>query len=177
MSSRNKDEQKEVEKAVERETLNQEDWSGGNNPYRGIQDHGVKVDHYKYNEEYNNDSKPGIIEYENIEHYNEPIGVYIVNALPRNRERKACRIFRMTVNDNVVMLIGRNEFRTKLIIQNANASDTLWLSHDMSLCRPEYAFPLGGTRLELTTQEPLYGFRNNATQMSYDIIEEYVIEL
>lgn len=159
----------------------EEHYSGNNAPYRGTQNHGVPLPKYSYDtyvEENDFDDE----EAKNIAYLSEmkaapPMPVSIINSIDRDQyEIRRFRTYRMYVKNIPVQIAGKNPNRIKIVIQNANAGDTVWIGDSLSV-GTSTGFPLGGTKLEMVTTEEVFAFRNSDVAMYYDIIEEYAVRL
>jgi hypothetical protein len=124
-----------------------EHYAGTNQPYRGINDHGVKATEKPSPTQADWDTREGHTYMAPEEEY-EPIPVRIVQQ--HGNEFRQFRVHRMSVNAaKSVQLLGRNHERSSVYLTNPDAALDLFISH-----RPE--MPLGGFILHAGQNITLY---------------------
>ena len=150
---------------------------GDNNPYRGLETHGVPSN--------NKPEAPGAwadnhegFTYVKPEREQDPIPVEIVNEY--GREYRRFRIHRMSVdNTRGQQFVGRNDARTSIYIRNRDAANSIFVSHSPTdpFNGPAFGFELAAKEeLTLLTQAPIYIVGNNAAMVTVQAIEYYSVQ-
>ena len=112
-----------------------EHYEGDNNPYRGIEDHGVKPDVKPSPTQADWDTREGRTYMAPAEEY-EPIPVRIVQQ--HGNELRRMRVHRMSVdNSRGQQLVGRNLARQSILVSNPDGANNQIIGHSRE-------FPLGG---------------------------------
>lgn len=150
---------------------------GDNNPYRGLESHGVPAD--------NEPTPPGMWA-DNHEGFNyvepplevDPIPVEIVTRY--GREFRRHRMHRMSIdNTHGVQFIGRNESRTSIVLQNRDAANSIFISHapidaqNFAIAGWELA---KGESVTINSQAAIFAVGSNAAVATLQAIEYYVLE-
>lgn len=154
-----------------------EKYAGENNPYRGIESHGVAA---------NDEPSPPGAWADNHEGFTyveeppmqDPIPVEIVTKYAR--EFRRFRIHRMSVdNTHGVQFVGRNDARTSILIQNRDAANSVFIQERPTDPNngPAYGFELAkGEELTLFSEAPVYIVGNNAAMVTVQAIEYYSVK-
>lgn len=150
---------------------------GDNNPYRGLEDHGVPSN--------NHPSPPGAwadnhegFTYVKAPLEQDPIPVRIVNE--HGNEYREFRIHRMSIdNTHGVMFVGRNDARTSIEIQNRDAVNSVFIQARPTdpVNGPIYGFELAkGESHTFITQAPIHIVGNNAAMVTVQAIEYFTVQ-
>lgn len=152
--------------------------AGVNNPYRGIEDHGVRP-----NDE---PSPPGAwadnhegFTYVEIPDDVKPIPVEIVKHFAR--EYRRARILTGLADQNGQQIIGRNDARTSVRIENRDAANALYIAFrpidNTSSSLLGFALDAQGGNITLTTEAAIYATTPTGitAQVKWQIMEEYVV--
>lgn len=147
-----------------------EEYVGDNNPYRGIENHGVEptgkpLADIEYDEEV-----PGF--YEAVKEEPDPIPVRIVNVSGRELHRFNTWQDRIQAG-TVRAVAGRNTARNSIVILNTG-TDTIYIGSSESVASYT-GFPVnaGGT-LSLNTEDAIYAYA--AAEQSVAVIEEFSVK-
>lgn len=150
---------------------------GDNNPYRGLETHGVPSD--------NKPAPPGAWA-DNHEGFTyvkparevDPVAVEIVNEY--GKEYRRHRIHRASVdNTRGLTWIGRNDARTFVTIKNRSVANSVFLYHEPidPVSGPLYGWELAaGETLDLHSQAPVYVVGQNANMTTIQAIEYYSVQ-
>ena len=149
---------------------------GDNNPYRGLEDHGVPSD--------NKPAPPGTwadnhegFTYVKPPREQDPIPVEIVNEY--GSEYRRYRIHRMSIdNTRGMQFVGRNDARTSILVQNRDAANSIFIYHaPVDPYNTAQAFELAAKEdITLMTQAPIYVVGSNAAMCTVQAIEYYSVQ-
>lgn len=154
-----------------------EHYVGTNNPYRGIEDHGVKP---------NNDPSPTGAWADNHEGFTyvkedpaqAPIDVHVVNLYAR--ELRKCRVHVMSVNGSrTQQFVGRNEARQSITFRNNDAALSVFIGITISMNTALNGFELKpGQDLTLFTEDELFvlGTAVDPLVQRVQAIEQYSVK-
>lgn len=153
-----------------------EHYAGTNNPYRGIEDHGVKSN--------NDPTPPGMwadnhtgFHYADEEPAQDPIDVRIVNQY--QRELRKCRVHVMSVsNIRTQQFVGRNEARQSITFRNNDAVLSVYVGTTIGMNIALNGFELKpGQDLTLFTEDELYvlGTAVDPAVQRVQAIEQYSV--
>lgn len=134
-----------------------EHYEGQNNPYRGIEDHGVPPTSTPNPPGAMQDTKVGV-NYLPPERVMHPVPVEIVNRF--GREFRRHRVHKMSVNGaRTVQFLGRNEARTSVVISNPDAALSLFVGITMDMNPALNGYELKpGKEITLTSDDAVYVF-------------------
>lgn len=148
-----------------------------NNPYRGIERHGVPK---QYDPQFPPDYDDEVsVDYEDEPNEPDPIPVIVVSA--GGREQKRFRSMTVSVpgkdNGNMAMLIGAERNRTRILINNATVATHLYIADRPypADSAPIYSYDMAsGEKLELHTTEAIYACTDQTAQnIRINMIIEY----
>lgn len=148
-----------------------------NNPYRGIQDHGVKPTHDPSPVQVGWENGANAhIQYENVPHEIAPIPVYM--AYSGQRELRTIRVTREYFNNGPRMILPKNERRIKATIKN-NSNVYVVIGPDSGISSMT-GWPLGPQEsIELIAESEIWGAtsidQNN--EGFVDILQQVVVTL
>lgn len=154
-----------------------EQYAGENNPYRGIQDHGVPATNIPNPPGTMADTKAGV-NYLPPERVMDPVPVEIVNQF--GKEFRRHRVHRASVNnERGLQFIGRNDARTSILIRNVDAANSVWLYHAPidPVNGPNVGFELAfGQDITYYSQDEIYAVGDQATFVTLVAIEHYSVQ-
>ena len=147
-----------------------EEYVGENNPYRGIQDHGVEPTGKPIGGPDYEDDIPAF--YEEVKPDADPVPVRIVSA--GGRELRRFNTWQEAVAAGTVrMIAGRNNARNSIVILNTG-TDTIYVGSSESVASYT-GFPVGaGGTLSLNTEDAVYAYA--AAQQTVACIEEFSVK-
>lgn len=152
--------------------------AGHNNPWRGIQDHGVAPNNEPEAPGTLLDTKAGI-HYQEPKPEIDPIPVLVVNEYGREmRKWRPFRSFAMIANST--QLIGRNMARSSLYIRNISDTVSIWVSPEPNITIGLNAFEIEpNTDLTINTQDDVWVLAGTGATDPVPIqaIENYSIEV
>lgn len=160
----------------------EEHYAGDNNPYRGIENHGVaSVNPWRETDEDMPDHDGRLVTvYETDDDTPDPIPVVVVNE--SSRERRAFRTVVSyaggTDNGRARMLIGQDVSRSQATIRNKSVGAVIWINDTPETANALSGFPIeqGGTYVTYS-QEAIYATVDQASDMSVPIAIEYRVSL
>jgi hypothetical protein len=148
-----------------------EEYVGDNNPYRGVETHGVAPTvHPEFTEKYDPDEDGE--EYDKPVEFPEPIPVKIVHETVTEFVDWIVR--RETVDSNTRRIVQQNDRRIGLRVKNMDAAKTIYVfpesNNAIFLGWP--LAPLEQLNL-LASQADVWGLSGDGTQVEVAIMEEY----
>lgn len=153
-----------------------EEVEGTNNPYRGLEDHGVDPNSKAHDPDTSTvdvtgRSKPGTV-YIVQKEPETPVPVKIVQD--SGREYREFWTDRLAVS-NSVQLLGRDDHRVSSRVQNVDAAKTVWIASgrdDLAL----RGWPLGpGKELSINGEMSVYAQSVDGTQVTVALYVETVV--
>lgn len=154
-----------------------EQYSGENNAWRGIEDHGVtpefdSADPITSTVDVN--GRPTPITYEDPEKIADPIPVRIVQS--GSREYRVFWTDRVTLKDMPTEIIGRDDDRSSVTILNTDAAKTIWIANDQTELVMR-GYPLGpGKEKTIGTEMPIYAIATDSSAVVVGVIVEKSIQ-
>ncbi len=154
-----------------------ESYVGDNNPYRGIENHGVDptCDPREIEEYQDSQIK---VHYEDEPEIPDPIPVRIVTE--KSIELHRWRVVRtMTKENEAVQLLGRMRTRTIMQIKNLDATKTLYLAPEINLATSTFGWPVApGEKFDLDNvpDDEVYGISSDGTVIQVGILYMYSTE-
>lgn len=154
-----------------------EEYVGDNNPYRGIEPHGVQPI-------YRPIPTPGYsgiieVEYEPEPEELAPVAVRVVNTSPKFvRKARASTVTLQGMGEfgNATQLLPDDDSRTKVEITNTHASVTVYIGFDANVKSFAGGFPLApGKSTTTNTQESIYVFFASGTDVTIGWLADYEI--
>lgn len=154
-----------------------EEYVGDNNPYRGIESHGVARTVEPTPIEGYGATQPGIT-YVKPEKDEDPVPVRIVQA--HGREIRDWRPHTGSVGSQGLMILGRNEARSSVLVQNQDAANSIYISAtpiDSVNC-DILGFELkAGQSVTINSENEVYAVAKVAGPTKWQAIEHYSVEL
>lgn len=144
-----------------------------NQPYRGMEDHGVTPPYKATAVPNYDDEREGYLPTP-PEKEEEPIPVRVVQEF--SKELKKFRVYTTTVaTGTAVNLCGRNEARSAIHIKNMAASGFIWISHSLSLCNDTFGYAIASRgEIVINTENPVYCYAATADSQVC-VMEEYTV--
>jgi hypothetical protein len=152
-----------------------EEYEGDNNPYRGIETHGVEPTVEP--REVPGHGQGRMVTYEAPEPEPEPIPVVIRQM--GGRELRRSRVYRAYATASApAQIVGRDDNRSKVKIKNLGASD-VYIGDSSTTANAMHSWPLAqGEDYESNTQDTLYAMSSHASDsMQVSVMIEYSVEL
>lgn len=161
----------------------EEHYAGDNNPYRGIENHGVASDNqWRETDEDMPDHDGRLVTvYETDEDTPDPIPVVVVNE--SSRERRAFRNVTGYAGgtDNggrARMLLGQDSSRSQATIRNKSLGAVIWINDTPETATPMSGYPIEqGAAYVTYSQEAIYATVDTAADLLVPVAIEYRVSL
>lgn len=154
-----------------------EEYVGDNNPYRGTESHGVARTVEPTPIEGYGATQPGVT-YVKPEKDEEPVPVRIVQSF--GREIKDWRAHTGSVGTQGITILGRNEARSSVLVQNQDAANSLYIAANPidSVNCDILGFELKpGQSVTINSENEVYAVAKVAGPSKWQAIEHYSVEL
>jgi hypothetical protein len=151
-----------------------EEYAGENNPYRGIEQHGVVPNTSPMEEIAYSNGRPAV--YDVPEDEPEPVAVRIVSG-ESSREIVSVRTDRGIVNNETRRIVNRMEGRQDLRIKNLHETKTMYIDEVSFAPGTANGFPIeAGETLSLGSMtDELYGVSQDGTDIPFAVMWLYSI--
>jgi hypothetical protein len=152
-----------------------DDYEGDNNPYRGLQNHGVEPSGKPYEVPGFEDATPVVFEITEPEP--EPVPVRIVNSETGSRQMRKWAVSALPITEGQPhQLAGRDLRRTSLILHNSGP-DTVYVTPDNNAAT-YIAMPIGvDDTFRLETQDDVWAIVEAGSEATVIVSTEYTVEL